>query len=611
MHKSLQKFFIDYSCVLYACVDLLLEASKNPLMYQPAAVFHQPTISKQPLSLPVMFNQDEPIDDAFTKLSAFVTGLIQDVNFLSLQRACIEKAKSPKMLHKSNEIIPVIKEAQSFQILCSMLADTSYWNFLDIRMMEAMAIASMIPAAQETIENFKKTYYNMTLNEAAPYFPIIKVKPGYTTMHEDLDKDPSEMTIGELHKHRFYLETEVLKTGPDTCTICSIKIGSVTIAWQIHVDDVYQAYISIKEKNSQLALQAIRHISIHQAKFLEAKLPISLRGEKLEKIGPIIRVKPVVKQAHPLPKGYEWTFLGVEDIDEIIQIYDTHIFNTMPRKFLEWVVSHPQFKKEFLIGIKNTLHNKLIFFIYCVPLNINIGDRLVSMVYLMQESEWSVFENSDFEAKLWIAGCKETMRNLEKVGIFQAYMPIAGAMIFKAVITISYWNCLLEHCILPCKSPRTVGLRRITSKDVPRALALTNKYASQFEIAQIFQSEEEFAHWFLCPSIPDYITTFVVEDPISGDITDMFSFRLTSLSPELVAEVTTVIVTRSPAKQFITDLLVCVKQQQFYAVSFSPDVVKKLQLYDILSKMELINYCLLYNYQHPEVDEDNFCIFIK
>ena len=58
------------------------------------------------------------------------------------------------MFLKSNDIIPVIKEAESFQKLCSMLADTAYWNFLDIRMMEAMATASMIPAAQETIENF-------------------------------------------------------------------------------------------------------------------------------------------------------------------------------------------------------------------------------------------------------------------------------------------------------------------------------------------------------------------------------------------------------------------------------------------------------------------------
>ena len=50
---------------------------------------------------------------------------------------------------------------QSFQALCSMLADTTYWNILDIRMMEAMVTASLIPAAQVVIENFKKTFYRM------------------------------------------------------------------------------------------------------------------------------------------------------------------------------------------------------------------------------------------------------------------------------------------------------------------------------------------------------------------------------------------------------------------------------------------------------------------
>ena len=81
------------------------------------------------MSLPITFTQDESIDQAFIKLSASVTDLIKNANFASLQRACIEKAKTPKMLLKSNEIVPVIKEARSFQALCSMLADTTYWNF--------------------------------------------------------------------------------------------------------------------------------------------------------------------------------------------------------------------------------------------------------------------------------------------------------------------------------------------------------------------------------------------------------------------------------------------------------------------------------------------------
>ena len=210
----------------------------------------------------VKFSEDKDIDYAFTKLSAVVTDIIQHTNFSRLHRACIERARTPKMLHKSNEIIPNIQGTDSFERLCSMLANTSYWNFLDIRMMEAMATASMIPAAQETIENFKKTFFSMTLKEAAPYFPVIKVKPNHTKLHEDLDRDPSEMTIGELHKHRFYLETEIIETGPDTCTICRIVIGSVAIVWQIHVDHAYQAYSRLKKFHYQSSLQAIRFMSI-------------------------------------------------------------------------------------------------------------------------------------------------------------------------------------------------------------------------------------------------------------------------------------------------------------------------------------------------------------
>ena len=77
---------------------------------------------------------------------------------ISLQRAAFETARSPYMALKSHDIIPILKGAQSFDNLCTSLADSPYWNFLDTRILEAMAAASMIPAAQESIENFKKTF---------------------------------------------------------------------------------------------------------------------------------------------------------------------------------------------------------------------------------------------------------------------------------------------------------------------------------------------------------------------------------------------------------------------------------------------------------------------
>ena len=565
-------------------------------------------VSQQlPTSVAMTFSGDEDIDHAFTRLSAAVTDMIQHIHFRHLQTACIEKARSPKMLHKSNQIIPVIKEAESFEMLRFMLADTTYWNFLDIRMMEAMATASMIPAAQEAIENFKKTFFSMTLKEAAPYFPVVPVKSGHTTMHEDLDKDPSQMTIGELHKHRFYLETEVIQTGPDTCTICSIKIGSVTIVWQIHLDSVYQAYISIKGKNSQLKLQAIRHLSIDQAVFFEAKLPISLRGEIVEKNGPIQQCSESGEsQPYPLPTGYEWVVLGYDDIDKISKIYDID----MLKKHLQWITLHPHIQKTLLLGIKDTIRKIPIHFTYCVPLTINIGGKMLPMVYLVQHSDSSIMYIQGLKYRLWIAGCKEAMRCLEKVGIYQAYMLFAHETVFKPVVTVPHLAYSYEHSVLPYQSPKTIGLRRITSKDIPKALALTNQYSLQFEISQIFQSEEEFSHWFLCPSIPDYVTTYVVEDPVTGDITDMFSFMVAISSQQLLlAQVNAVIVTKSPAKQLITDMLIIVKQQQFEGVGILSNIVKRLQLDDLFVDAKFKSYLLLYNYKYGEVDVESFCAF--
>ena len=321
----------------------------------------------------VEFLEDENIANAFTKLSAAVTDIIQHTNFSRLQRACIERARTPTMLHKSNEIIPVVKETNSFDSLCSMLADTTYWNFLDIRMMETMATASMIPAAQETIENFKKAFFGMTLKEAAPYFPVIKVKPNHTELYEELDKDPSEMTIGELHKHRFYLETEILKTGADTCTICRIVIGSVMIIWQIHVEHAYQAYSRLKKLHSQPSLQPIHFMSIPEMKHWEG-LPL-LYGQDIGKIGPIETTTCVRNEPYPLPQGYEWNVqLDSSNFDEVIQLYkDCNPSYFISRKFLQWFISSPLYKKGCFLGIRSLTSKNLVWSVISAPYNVRIG----------------------------------------------------------------------------------------------------------------------------------------------------------------------------------------------------------------------------------------------
>ena len=552
----------------------------------------------------VQFSENENITSAFTKLSAAVTDIIQHTNFDRLQRACIERARTPTMFHKSSEIIPVIKETNSFERLCFMLADTTYWNFLDIRMMETMATASMIPAAQKTIENFKKAFFSMTLKEAAPYFPVVKVKPNHTELYEELDRDPSEMTIGELHKHRFYLETEILKTGPDTCTICRIVIGSVMIIWQIHVDHVYQAFSRLK-KPLQLSLQAISFMSIPEMKEWEG-LPFLWRGQDIGEIGPIETSTCVRNKPYPLLQGYKWSVLDSSNFDEIIQLRDLtcsvsrklSVSNKLfvSRKFLQWVISSPLHKKGCLFGIRSSSNKKLVWVAFSIPYKIRIGGIILSVTHLQ-------YAGSDFHN----IGIKETMRILRYERIFQATIGTQQCVIPKSVITQDMYVCDLRLHSLPYTT-RTVGLRRMTPSDVPKALALTNQYTSQFEIGQVFQSEEEFSNWFLSP-LRDDIITYVVEEPNSGNITDMFSFK-TAVDTSEAATVTALVITKSSPKQLITDLLVCVKDQNVNFVSLYQYGLKEHLFTDLFKLATYQLHWLFYNYKYPEVDNDNHCLFM-
>jgi len=126
------------------------------------------------------------------------------IRFADLQDACLETATSLKSFMSKN-VIAKIEEVKTFKALYTTLTKAHYWNFLDTRMMEAMATASMIPATQQLVENFKKTFLaRSSAGEVVPhYVPVIPLKSNHTTMIEIPDKDPRQLTIGELHKHFF------------------------------------------------------------------------------------------------------------------------------------------------------------------------------------------------------------------------------------------------------------------------------------------------------------------------------------------------------------------------------------------------------------------------
>ena len=548
---------------------------------------------------------------AFSKLSASVTTTIETVNFSRLKRSAIERAKSPEMIQKSSEIVAAIKAANSFQDLCTLLSDTPYWNFLDIRMMEAMAAASLIPAAQQSVENFKTTFFGMTLAEAAPYFPIIPLKSAHTKMTEQLDKDPSKMTIFELHKHRFYLETKLLGTGPDTITICRIVIGSVTIAWQIHVDHVYKAYCSLKKEQSQLPPQGIMALSVDEAEEYEG-LPFVWRGQEIKQIGPIEPLPQQVRhKPFPLHEGLQWVPFDITSV--IDDLLDDRNPNLPIKELIQWTDSYPlspteKVENRWSFAVKDKAISKLEGCMLWYLMHVQIGGTVLKMFHLLNLSQVSI-QNYHIINLMY----REVFRRVNLYGISQGLMAYRIDSILKPVANFTRWtydfkdtyNLPLPH------SPTTPGWRAMTSKDISSALALTNKYTSQFEIRQVFQSEEEFSYYFMCPMIENYMQAYVVEDPVTGDITDVAGFRLEQSMDgySLFAFITILVPTKSPARRLLIDLLVCAKQAKTDTLcTFQYGLAK--EVFETILFLKLIKWhWYLFNYQYNEFDESQVCLF--
>ena len=118
------------------------------------------------------------------------------------------------------------------------------------------------------------------------------------------------------------------------------------------------------------------------------------------------------------------------------------------------------------------------------------------------------------------------------------------------------------------------------------------------------------------------IVTYVVEDPTTGNITDMFSFRIRNDTKYNYrsGKVSAIVNTKVQTKQFVTDLLLCVKQEQAVSL-FTHQFGLKKELFEeglLLNtsfmppysiKTSIINVSF-YNYNYPKVDEENMVIIL-
>ena len=535
-------------------------------------------------------------------MTSKIESLLELEKFPKLHRACVQRISSLGS-NLPRSLIPKIQHTVTLDDMLDVLAPSPYWNWFDTRLLQALVSASGSPEAEQWLESFKATFYARKVTEVIPY---ISIKPFNESINivEKFDKNPEDLTISELLEHKYKLEYEVLDIDEGELVLSCIKTGCVELTWQIPQELIYRAYTSMKRKHDELSSLAVKSLVCEAAEEFRG-FPILWRGQEVGEIGPIEPLPEHVRQEpYSLPQGFHWVTVSSSNVEEVAKFVNKCHAETLRMTYkhkydmnmINYCLTYPNASSDWQFGIQTT-GGKLVGIILAIPKHICIKKETKVFIEIIITRCHKKYMNNQLSYIL----IKELMRraNLTEINQFILY----NNPVFKPVNTVIQWIYQFnQHASsqLPC-SPRTPGWRRMTSEDVPSALALVNKWSSQFEIRQVCNSEE-ISYVFL---LQKHVFTYVVERK-SNEITDLVSYSLFQTH----AHINTVVSTQCPVKQLIINALVYTRENgatrtSIYQHNIESDILTSLSFQP--DQNHTIHFC---NYRYPEISQTNFWNYV-
>ena len=215
---------------------------------------------KEEIALPD-FSKFENISLAFICLISTVTECLESKKFYIIRRACIAQINSPSGAQLPSDVVQKIKNAENLDALLDTLADTKYWSWIDLRLLEALVVASGSSTAQNIVKSYKETVYSKKLVDVLPHVPNKEIRDAYfTKIISKVGKD-SEITVGDLVELRSTLESVIMDINKGTCVLEHIEDGCLEIHWFIpthYVDHAYKVACLRRHKFHELCLLSLR-----------------------------------------------------------------------------------------------------------------------------------------------------------------------------------------------------------------------------------------------------------------------------------------------------------------------------------------------------------------
>uniref|UniRef100_A0A2M4ADW8 Glycylpeptide N-tetradecanoyltransferase n=2 Tax=Anopheles triannulatus TaxID=58253 RepID=A0A2M4ADW8_9DIPT len=292
--------------------------------------------------------------------------------------------------------------------------------------------------------------------------------------------------------------------------------------------------------------------ALHKSFKFWSTQPVPRMDEKIITNEPIEQDKEqseIRQEPYALPDGFTWDTMNLDDPLELKELYtllnENYVedddamfrFDYQP-EFLQWALQPPGWKRDWHCGVRVVKSGRLVGFISAIPGTLNVHKKEQRMV----EINFLCVHKKLRSKRLAPVLIREITRRVNLTGIFQAVYT-AGVVLPKPVSSCRYWhrslnpkklievkfsylsrNMTMQRTIKLYKlpdEPKTPGFRKLRETDLSAVHRLLKQYLERFNLTPVFD-EAEMRHWFLPQK--GIIDCFVVEDPASGEITDMVSY---------------------------------------------------------------------------------------
>ena len=174
----------------------------------------------------------------------------------------MQQRRTPGGVQFPDDLHQRIKAAQELDTLLDELTDSDYWNWVDLRLLNALITSSGIREAKVLVDKYKEAIFPKKLSEVLDKLPLPQQKEqkeAYTTkVGSKINKEPDEITVGDLSHYCTILESVIMDINNGSCVLEHVDTGCLEVYWLIPVHCRFHAYksaLSNRHKFCEIHLQ--------------------------------------------------------------------------------------------------------------------------------------------------------------------------------------------------------------------------------------------------------------------------------------------------------------------------------------------------------------------